>query len=95
MIRLCLIISDVIHTNEHTQYANCSLLVNVWIFRLMPFCFMTKKYHLKQKLSPLKNKNRSPLKILQNSQESTYFVEHLRTDASAKNLSNLSVFIAA
>ena len=29
MIKLYLDVSDVIHVNEHTKYANCSLHVNI------------------------------------------------------------------
>ena len=50
MVRLCLDASDVMYANEHALYANCGLYVKCWKFRLMPFCFMTKKDHFQQKL---------------------------------------------
>ena len=50
MIKLCLDVSDVTHTNKHTKHANCGLHVNFWNFLLMPFCFMMKKDHFKQRL---------------------------------------------
>ena len=43
MVRLCLDPSDVMYANEHTLHANYGLYVKGWNFRLMPFCFMTKK----------------------------------------------------
>ena len=45
MIKLCLYISDVIHANEQTKYANCGLHVNFWNFLLMSFCSVMKKDH--------------------------------------------------
>ena len=42
MTGLCLDVTNVIHANEHTEYANCGVRVNFWNF-LMPFCFMMKK----------------------------------------------------
>ena len=42
-------VSDVIRTNEQTKYVTCDLNVNFWNFLQMPFCFMTKKDHFKQK----------------------------------------------
>ena len=50
MIKLCLYVSDVIHANEQTKYANCGLHVNFWNFLLMSFCSVMKKDHFKQKL---------------------------------------------
>ena len=50
MIKLYIEVSDVIHANGHTKYANCTLHVNCWNFLLMSFCFMMKKDHFKQKL---------------------------------------------
>ena len=44
MIKLCLYVSNVIHVNEHTEYANCGLHVNFLKFWLMSFCFMMRKY---------------------------------------------------
>ena len=51
MIKLYLDVSDVIHTNEHTKYANCDFYKNFWIFLLMPFCFMMSKNGLRRPLS--------------------------------------------
>ena len=45
MIKLYLGVSDVIHANEQTKYANCDLHVNFWNFLLMSFCLVTKKNH--------------------------------------------------
>ena len=39
MIKLYLLVSDVIHANEHTKYANCGLHANLWNFLLMPFFY--------------------------------------------------------
>ena len=50
MTKLYLGVSDIIHTKEHTKYANCGLAINFWIFLLMPFCFIMKKDYFKQKL---------------------------------------------
>ena len=47
MIKLYLDLSDVIHANKHTRYANCGLHINVWNFLFMRFCFMVKKDHFK------------------------------------------------
>ena len=35
--------SNVIHTNEHTKYADCTLHVKFWNFLPMSFCFIMKK----------------------------------------------------
>ena len=43
MVRLCLDASDVMYANKHALCANCGLYVRCSKFRLMPFCFMTKK----------------------------------------------------
>ena len=32
MIKLYITVSDLIHSNEHTKYANCGLDKNFWIF---------------------------------------------------------------
>ena len=45
--KLYLDITNVIHANECTKYANCDLHVNFWIFLLMPISFMMKKDHFK------------------------------------------------
>ena len=49
MIKLYLDVIDVLHGNEHTKQANCGWHVNFLNFLLMPFCFMIKKDHFKQK----------------------------------------------
>ena len=50
LIKLYFDLNDIIHANKHTEYANCGLAVNFWIFSLMSSCFMMKKDHFKQKL---------------------------------------------
>ena len=50
IIKLYLDVNDVIHANEHPNYANCGLPVSFWIFLLMSLCFIVKKDHLKQTL---------------------------------------------
>ena len=50
IIKLYLNVNDVIHANEQTKYANCSLHKNFWNFLLMSFCFMIKRNYFKQKL---------------------------------------------
>ena len=42
MVRLYLDVSDVIHINERTKYANWDWPVNLLIYLLVSFCFMKK-----------------------------------------------------
>ena len=48
MIKLYLDVGDA-YTQRHTLYANCGLHVNLWKFWLIPFCFVMRKDHFKQK----------------------------------------------
>ena len=50
MIKLYVNVSDVIHANDHTKYANCGLPVNFWTFLSTSFCFIIKKDNFKQNL---------------------------------------------
>ena len=50
MIKFCLDVSDVIHANEHTEFANSGLHTNFWKLGLTPFCFVIRKDCFKQKL---------------------------------------------
>ena len=43
IIKLCIQVSDIIHVNKHTRYANCGLQMNFWDFLLMWFCLWWKR----------------------------------------------------
>ena len=51
MIRLRLDVSDVVHMNEHTKYANCSLHENFLnFFNVIMFCLVVEKDNFEQML---------------------------------------------
>ena len=50
VIKLCLDVSNAIHANEHTKYANCGLPLIFGIFLLMQQFFIMKNDHFKQNL---------------------------------------------
>lgn len=49
-IQLYLDLTNIIHANENTKYATCTLHVNFWNFSSIPFCFTMKKDHFRQTL---------------------------------------------
>ena len=53
MIKLHLDVSDVIHVNKHTKYANCGLPVNFWGFFVDVVLFYDEKGSLLAKVVTL------------------------------------------